>query len=79
MPAEDVAAGPGFRDKAPFHPRPLDLPDGLVEGVERAPDLAVSPHLARLLGDGDGDRFLVRIQADGVDFLDGCLVPLLCC
>ena len=76
MPADDVAAAARFVDKAQFNVRLFDLFDGLVEGVDGAPGRPVEPHFAPGLREGNGDRILVRVQADILDFLHGCLVSL---
>lgn len=76
MTAEDKAARPGFVNKAQL---PLGLGEALdefIDGIQRAADDALGPHLRGVLRrDGDGDRSLVDVQTEVMhDFLHGCLV-----
>ena len=41
MPVDHVPARPGLLDEAEFHVRFLEFPDELIQGLERAANLAV--------------------------------------
>ena len=55
VPIDDVTAGPGFVDKAQFQLGLFQLLDELIQGVERAADLAVELRLRVALRRGGHD------------------------
>jgi hypothetical protein len=78
--AQDKPARPGFIDHAQFHAGGGQLFEEFIHGGERAADDAVAADFgAAGRRDGDGDGFLVDVQADIMydllhDFPFGCLV-----
>ena len=80
VPINDVTAGAGFIDQAQLDAGLLQFLEEFVHGVQGTADDAVTADLRGVGGgDGDGDAFLVDVQADVMyDFVHdfGCLVSL---